>query len=88
MAGMSTMVSELYDALRKAGVEDAVARSAAESVLGKGAGTELVTKADLRAELAELRTLIADMESRVIKWNVGAMAVLTAIMAALSKFVP
>jgi hypothetical protein len=38
----------------------------------------LVTKADLRTGLAELK-------AELIKWNLGAMAVLTAIFAALVK---
>lgn len=75
---MSTMVAELYDALRKAGVDEQLARDAARAVLGTEARTDLVTKADLAAGLAELK---AD----VIKWNVGAMAVLTAIVAAIAR---
>ena len=39
---------------------------------------ELVTKVVLRAELADLRT-------ELIKWNVGALAVLTAIFSAIVK---
>lgn len=75
---MSTMVAELYDALRKAGVDEQLARDAARAVLGTEARTDLVTKADLAAGLAELK---AD----VIKWNVGAMAGLTAIFAAIAR---
>jgi len=75
---VSTMVDELYDALRKAGVDEQLARDAARAVLGAEARTDLVTKADLAAGLAELK---AD----VIKWNVGAMAVLTAIFAAIVR---
>ncbi len=75
---MSTIVAELYDALRKAGVDEQLARDAAQAVLGAEARTDLVTKADLTAGLAELK---ADL----IKWNVGAMAVLTAIFAAIVR---
>lgn len=75
---MSTMVAELYDALRKAGVDEQLARDAARAVLGTEARTDLVTKADLADGLAELKT-------DVIKWNVGAMAVLTAIFAAVAR---
>ena len=75
---MSTMVAELYDALRKAGVDEQLARDAARAVLGTEARTDLVTKADLADGLAELKT-------DVIKWNVGAMAVLTAIVAAIAR---
>ena len=68
------MVAELYDALRKAGVDEHAAREAARAVLGAEVRTELATKADL-----------AEMETRIIKWNVGAMAVLTAIFAAIVR---
>ena len=78
---MSTMVSELYDALRQAGVDDQLARDAARAVLGVEARTELATKTDL----AELKALLAEWKADVIKWNVGAMAVLTAILAAIVR---
>ena len=71
---MSTMVAELYDALRKAGVEEQLARDAARAVLGAEARSELATKGDL-----------AELEARVIKWNVGAMAMMTAIFAAIVR---
>ena len=71
---MSTMVAELYDALRKAGVEEQLARDAARAVLGAEARSELSTKGDL-----------AELEARVIKWNVGAMAMMTAIFAAIVR---
>lgn len=73
---MSVMVTEVYDALRKAGVDEPSARQAAEAVLG--AKVDIVTKTDLRAELADLRV-------ELIKWNVGAMAVLTGIFAAIVR---
>ena len=45
--------------------------------------------ADLRVDFAELRAdtkaEIANMKVELIKWNVGAMAVLTAIFAAISR---
>ena len=71
---MSVMVTELYDALRKAGVDEQLARDAARAVLGYDARNDLATKAD-----------IAELEVRLIKWNVGAIAVMTAIFAAISR---
>ena len=76
---MTTMVLEIYDALRKAGVDEATARSAASAVLGAAEKEEIVTKAFLRAEIADLRV-------ELIKWNVGAMAVLTAIFATIVRW--
>jgi hypothetical protein len=68
------MVVELYDALRKAGVDEQLAKDAARAVLAADARTDLATKADL-----------AELKADLIKWNVGAMAVLTAIFAAIVR---
>lgn len=114
---MSRMVAELYDALRKAGVDEQLSKEAARAVLGADAMKDLVTTSDLaefrtattaefavvkadiavmKADIAELRSDlavfkastradIADLKTELIKWNVGAMAVLTAIFAAISR---
>jgi len=71
---MSVMVIELYDALRKVGIDDTVARDAAQAVFEMRA--DLVTKSDLRAELSELKT-------ELIKWNVGTLIAMTAIYGGL-----
>ena len=71
---MSTMVTELYEALRKAGVNEQLARDAARAVLAMDARADLATKADL-----------SDLKADLIKWNVGAMAALTAIFAAIVR---
>ena len=80
---MSTMVAELYDALRKAGVDEQLAKDAAGAVLPADARIELTTKADL-ANLAT-RADLAELKVELIKWNVGAMAVLTGIFAAIVR---
>lgn len=82
---MSTMVTELYDALRKAGVDEPLAKAAARAVLAADVTTELATKADLAQLKAEFRVDLADLKSELIKWNVGAMAILTAIFAAIAR---
>jgi hypothetical protein len=91
---MSTLVMELYDALRKAGVDDEAARAAARAVISVEDRAQLVTRADLaelRAEFAEFRLAVradlAELKADLIKWNVGAMAVLTAVFAAISRLV-
>jgi len=71
---MSSMVAELYDALRRAGVGEELARDAARAVMGTEARNDLATKADL-----------SDLKADLIKWNVGAMAILTAIFAAIVR---
>jgi hypothetical protein len=75
------MVSELYDALRKIGVEDTVARDAARAVLD--IRTDLVTKADLLVTTAELKQEIAELKAELIKWNVGTLIAMTAIYGGL-----
>jgi hypothetical protein len=71
---MSTVVAELYDALRTAGVPDDKAMAAAAAVVGADGKSELATKADL-----------SELEARLIKWNVGATIAMTAVFAAIVK---
>ena len=89
---MKTMVRELYDALRKAGVDEELSMDAARAVLPADVRIDLASKTDLlalRADFAELkastRADIADLKVELIKWNVGAMAVLTASFAAIAR---
>jgi hypothetical protein len=72
---MSVMVTELYEALRSAGVNDQAAKAAAGAVLAAEARTDLVTKADL-----------AELKADLIKWNVGTLIALTAIYGGLVTF--
>ena len=51
-----------------------MARDAARNVLAIDARADLATKADL-----------SDLKADLIKWNVGAMAALTAIFAAIVR---
>jgi len=46
---------------------------------------DLVTTPVLRAELEGIRREMAELKADLIKWNVGAMAVLTAIFAAIVR---
>lgn len=107
---MSTMVVELFNALRTAGVEEQLAPRAARAVLGVDARMDLATKtdllvlktdllvlktdletdlaelkADVARDLSDMRREISEMKVELIKWNVGAMAVLTAIFAAIVR---
>jgi hypothetical protein len=96
---MAIMVSELYEALRAAGVEDALARRAAESVMAHDAA--LATKPDLtelrltlRADLAEVNlTLHADLaevnltlRAELAKVNLTLRADLAEVKADLIKW--
>lgn len=66
------MVSELYEALRAAGVDESAAKAAARAVLSADARTDLATKADL-----------AELKAEIIKWNVGTLIAMTAIYGGL-----
>ena len=57
---MSTVIAELYDALREAGASDDKARAAAAAVIGAEAEERLATKADISLLRSEFK---ADMSS-------------------------
>jgi hypothetical protein len=87
---MTTIVSELYTALRKAGVDEETARAAAKAVIAVEDKETLATKSDIRELRAELKTAIAEAKAEIIKWNLVAMAILTTIygvIAAALRFV-
>ena len=81
---MTTLNIELLDALKKAGVDEETARAAAKSVLSVDQLDQLVTKADLKAELAELKV-------DLIKWMagliIGAIVAMTGIFAGIVKLI-
>jgi hypothetical protein len=78
---MTTIVVEVYEALKKAGIDDETARSSARAVVGAEEKAQLATKADIEV----IRREMAELKVDIIKWNVGAMAVLTAIFSAIVK---
>lgn len=82
---MSTVVVELYEALRKAGVDETLARSAASAVVPANALGDLATKSDVRNEVQEIRIEIAELKADLIKWNVGTMVALTALCVAIMR---
>ena len=79
---MATMVNELYDALKAAGVDEATARRAAQAVRGVDDEDQLATKGDLR-------TAIAELKSALLVWGVAAIfsaiGIYSAIMVALFR---
>jgi len=87
---MSVMVTELYDALRQAGIDEGPARAAARAVLPVEARSDLATQPDLagvRTEIAQLRLAtkadLAELKADLIKWNVGTLIAMTAIYGGL-----
>lgn len=61
---MTTMIIEVYNAFRKAGVPDADAEAAAKAVLP---AEQAATKDDLRVATAELKAAIAALKSEIYR---------------------
>ena len=70
---MTTMISEGYEAFRAAGVDEGIARKAAEALSEES----LATKADIAEIKAELK---------VIKWMLALVIVVTVIPALKAVF--
>jgi hypothetical protein len=89
---MTTLVVEIYEALRKAGVEEDLARAAARAVIGAEEKEKLATKADLenlrltiKADIAGLKAEIQAMLNRQLQVMAGLMVAMTGIFAAIVK---
>ena len=78
---MTTIVMEIYEALKAAGIDDEVAKAAAKAVTGVQEKEHLATKLDIQ----QLRTDMADLKVELIKWNVGTLIAMTGIFAAIVK---
>jgi hypothetical protein len=90
---MTTIVVEIYEALKKAGVEEDLARSAARAVIGAEEKEKLATKADLaelkaelKVDIAAVRTEIERMGRVVIMWNVGTLIAVASLVFAIMRF--
>ena len=68
---MTTMVLELYEALKSAGVDEEQAKRAARAVLDS---ETLATKQDL-----------AELRAEIIKWNTGTLLAATGLFALIVK---
>jgi hypothetical protein len=71
---LSTIVVELYEAFRAAGVDDAKAKAAAGAVIAVESRQDLATKVDL-----------ANLKADLIKGNVGTLIAMTGLFAAIAK---
>jgi hypothetical protein len=84
---MTTIVSELYQALKAAGIEDGLALAAARSVIAAEDKEHLATKADLtelRLTLkADLEALRADLTRTMVTLLIAMTAIFSGISAAL-----
>ena len=72
---MTIIVSEIYQALKAAGIDEELARAAAKSVIAIEDKELFATKADL-----------VRMKSEIIMWNVSMMITMTGIFAAIVRW--
>jgi len=86
---MATTTFQLYDALKAAGVEDHIARAAAQSVLTIEDRAHLATKADLADLRADILKAMGDLKYDLAKWGawllVAALTLETAVFAVIVK---
>jgi hypothetical protein len=83
---MATLVIELYEALKKAGVDEDTARAAAKAVVGVEDREQFATKADINELRAFIQVEMGNLRAELIKWNVGAILAVTTIFAAIVKW--
>jgi hypothetical protein len=75
---MSTMIVEVYNAFRKAGVPDEDAQNAAKA---------LADTIDIKLSAVATRTDLADAKVEIIKWVIGIGFVQAGFVVGLLKFV-
>ncbi len=80
---MTTIVAEIYDALKKLGLDDEAARKAAQAVLGAEEKEQLVTKDFLRAEMNGLEARIQAMLNRHLLAILAAVGTIAALVKLL-----
>ena len=72
----------LYKAFIEVGASEESATKASEDVIQVSQLEQLATKADLIAVKSELKSDIANLETRLIKWMVGSLFVFATIILA------
>jgi translation initiation factor IF-2 len=70
--------------LEAAGMAPAQAEAIAEAV-SEGMAEGLATKADISEAVAAMRSEMAKMEARIIRWNIGTIIAMTAVNTAVVK---
>lgn len=83
---MTTVVFELFEALKKVGLDEDMARKAAQAVVGVEEKEHLATKADilaLKTDLAALEARIQAMLNRHLLAVLGAVATVAALVKLL-----
>jgi hypothetical protein len=75
------MVSELYEALLAAGIDEGRAKSAAMRVVAHEDLLEF--RADLRELRQAIKTDLAEQKAELLKWHVGTLVAITAIYGGL-----
>jgi hypothetical protein len=80
---VTQLVSELYDALRAAGINDDLAKAAARAVLAAEDKDQLATKADVNDLRLAMKADLADLKAELTWRIVIAMSLQTAVFSAI-----
>lgn len=81
---MTTMISEVYDAFKAAGVADEQAKAAAKAVLP---AEQAATRADMQALKADIEQLRFEMNGEMYRVVGAQTIILVGVMVALKLFV-
>ena len=73
----------LYKAFIEVGASEESATKASEDVIQVSQLPQLATKADLLATKSDLKSEIAGLEARLVKWMVGSLFVFAGLIIAL-----
>jgi hypothetical protein len=84
---MSTMLKEVYDALKEAGASEEKASAAAVAVSAYQLNrTHLASKEDIANLRAELKVDIEKMGRVIVMWNVGTLIAVAGLVFAIIRF--
>lgn len=71
------------EALTDIGVPEGQAKLQAKALSTAFESNDLATKADIKTEITELKTQMAEMELRIIKWQIGGIGLIIAAIKLL-----
>lgn len=80
---MSTMITEVYEALKDANVDEKKAIAAASAIPNK---ENLATKEEVKDAVNSLRQDILKLETKILLWMGGMFVVAVSVLGALMKF--
>lgn len=79
------IVAEVYESLRKLGLDDDLARRTAQAVLAVEEKDSLASKADLTELRLTMLAELAHLKTALIQWNVGTLIAVAGVVVAVVK---